>query len=93
MANEEQLAILRQGVEVWNKWRLENPSIRINLIGADLTKVNIGKHPLVPDVIKKKFNGSWIKKLLFVFLLGGLQGFVGCDAVEGTEGSALRARH
>jgi len=23
MANEEQLAILRQGVDVWNKWREE----------------------------------------------------------------------
>ncbi len=28
MANEEQLAILRQGVEVWNK-RFVNPSIRL----------------------------------------------------------------
>jgi uncharacterized protein YjbI with pentapeptide repeats len=27
MANEEQLAILKQGVEVWNKWRMENPQI------------------------------------------------------------------
>ena len=25
MANEEQLSILKQGVEVWNRWRVENP--------------------------------------------------------------------
>jgi hypothetical protein len=24
MANEEQLAILKQGVDVWNQWREEN---------------------------------------------------------------------
>jgi len=36
MANEEQLAILRQGVEVWNKWRKENPDVKIDLIKADL---------------------------------------------------------
>ena len=30
MANEEQLAILKQGVEVWNKWRNENPDVVIN---------------------------------------------------------------
>ena len=27
MANKEHLAILRKGVEVWNKWREENPVI------------------------------------------------------------------
>ena len=31
MANEEQLSILKQGVEVWNKWRKENPNVRIDL--------------------------------------------------------------
>ncbi len=31
MANEEQLAILKQGVKVWNKWREENPDIIIDL--------------------------------------------------------------
>ena len=36
MANEEQLAILRQGVEVWNKWRQENPAERIDLSDAEL---------------------------------------------------------
>lgn len=34
MANEEHLAILRQGVKVWNEWRKENPHIK-----PDLTKV------------------------------------------------------
>jgi hypothetical protein len=36
MANEEQLSILRQGVEVWNKWREENPYIAIDLRESDL---------------------------------------------------------
>ena len=36
MANEEHLAILKQGAEAWNKWRLENPTIRPDLIKAGL---------------------------------------------------------
>ena len=36
MANEEQLAILKQGVEVWNKWKEENRLIDIDLSGANL---------------------------------------------------------
>lgn len=36
MANEEHLAILKQGVEVWNRWRKEHPSIEPVLSGADL---------------------------------------------------------
>jgi hypothetical protein len=30
MANEEQLAILRQGVEVWNEWRKANAHAEID---------------------------------------------------------------
>lgn len=46
MGNEEQLAILWQGVEVWNAWRREYPRIkpnlfRVNLRGADLRRVNL----------------------------------------------------
>ncbi|MBP0018308.1 MAG: pentapeptide repeat-containing protein [Cyanobacteria bacterium SBLK] len=41
MANEDQLARLKQGVEAWNDWREENPSIRINLINADLRSANL----------------------------------------------------
>lgn len=36
MANPEHLAILKQGVEVWNEWREENPKIGPDLSGADL---------------------------------------------------------
>lgn len=38
MANEEQLAILRQGVKVWNKWREKNHSLKIDLNGANLSE-------------------------------------------------------
>jgi len=36
MADNNQLAILSQGVEVWNKWREENPDILIDLKNAKL---------------------------------------------------------
>lgn len=36
MANEEHLKILKQGVEVWNKWRVENPNAKIDLEEANL---------------------------------------------------------
>jgi hypothetical protein len=32
VANEEHLAILKQGVEVWNKWREKNPEIKPDLL-------------------------------------------------------------
>ena len=45
MANPEHVAILRQGVEVWNQWRKDNLDIRPDLhmadfTGADLTGAN-----------------------------------------------------
>lgn len=36
MANQEHLAILKQGVEVWNRWREKNPSLKPDLKRADL---------------------------------------------------------
>lgn len=61
MANEEHLAILKQGVEVWNKWREANPDVRpdlsktnlyeadlrwANLSETNLSKVNLGRADL-----------------------------------------------
>ncbi len=41
MANEEHLAILKQGVEAWNKWREDNPDVKPDLSGADLSDANL----------------------------------------------------
>ncbi|MBH8573034.1 pentapeptide repeat-containing protein [Nostocaceae cyanobacterium CENA369] len=43
MANEEHLAILRQGVEVWNEWRNKYPKVRPDLSGAKLNNANLRK--------------------------------------------------
>ncbi len=48
MANQEQLAILKQGVEVWNNWRSQNPNVeimfdRIDLSGANLTQADLSR--------------------------------------------------
>jgi hypothetical protein len=41
MANQEQVEILRQGVEVWNKWREDNPDVKIDLSGANFSLENL----------------------------------------------------
>jgi hypothetical protein len=41
MANEDHLAILKGGVAVWNKWRIENPNVRPHLMRANLTGVDL----------------------------------------------------
>jgi len=47
MANDEHVALLKQGAAAWNAWRLENPDIRpdlskANLIEADLSGAELG---------------------------------------------------
>jgi hypothetical protein len=41
MANQEQLAILKQGVEVWNKWRDSNLLTEIKGSGIDLSGADL----------------------------------------------------
>src|SRR6185436_7003251 len=41
MANSEHLKILKQGVEIWNKWRDENETIRPDLSNANLNDINL----------------------------------------------------
>ena len=40
MADEEHLKILKQGVEVWNRWREANPGIRPDLCGVHFGDAN-----------------------------------------------------
>ena len=46
MANEEHLAILKKGVEVWNKQRDKNNEIKPDLYGADLSELDLSKADL-----------------------------------------------
>jgi uncharacterized protein YjbI with pentapeptide repeats len=46
MANEELLAILRQGVEVWNAWREENPTVNLDLRNAELSRAHLSRADL-----------------------------------------------
>ena len=51
MADPEQLTIIRQGTDIWNEWRKQNPNIKINLSytnlrGANLTEANLTKADL-----------------------------------------------
>ncbi len=41
MANPEQLDLLKESVEGWNKWRKENPNIVIDLRKAELSNTNL----------------------------------------------------
>jgi uncharacterized protein YjbI with pentapeptide repeats len=41
MANQEQVEMLKQGVQVWNKWRAGNLGFQVDLFGADLSGANL----------------------------------------------------
>ena len=51
MANEDQLKVIKQGVDFWNQWREQNPEVRpelsqADLRGAKLQKANLDKASL-----------------------------------------------
>jgi uncharacterized protein YjbI with pentapeptide repeats len=78
MANEEQLAILKQGVEVWNQWRKEYPAIKIDLRQADLDRaslstVDFAKADLTDSsLVGANLNGANLKEAnLFLSDLSG----------------------
>jgi uncharacterized protein YjbI with pentapeptide repeats len=73
MANLEHLKILKQGVEVWNKWRDENPEVRPvldeeNLSGEFLFRANFSKTSLAgvdlthADLRGADFTGAFLQQ-------------------------------
>jgi hypothetical protein len=59
MANAEQLAILEQGVEVWNQWRERNTNIAIDLSGADLREAMLfGANLFGTDLTRADLTGA-----------------------------------
>ena len=55
MANEEQLDVFEKGVDAWNEWREENPSIEIDLSGTTLIVENGMEDILRAQKIKGSF--------------------------------------
>ncbi|MFK0202446.1 lipoxygenase family protein [Streptomyces lavendulae] len=46
MAELEQLDLLMRGVTEWNSWRIDNPSVIVDLSGADLSGVDLSRADL-----------------------------------------------
>ena len=59
MADRKQLKILKQGVEVWNAWREENPDAKIDLCGAELD--GLVPYPSTPVIKNKKIKRRFLK--------------------------------
>ena len=53
MADQDQIAVLHQGVEVWNKWREENPDAFIDLQNAKLMHTNLENANLAEADLRK----------------------------------------
>jgi len=59
MANDEHVALLKQGVAAWNAWRAENPDIRPDLSEADFTGADlIGANLIGADLVGAKLSGA-----------------------------------
>jgi uncharacterized protein YjbI with pentapeptide repeats len=63
MANPEHLAILKQGVEVWNKWRVETPHyLKPNLNRADLSEYDLrGADLKYVDLVAAKLSNAYLQ--------------------------------
>lgn len=63
MADEEQLKILAQGVEAWNKWRKGNPGIEPNLEGANLSGAGLqGVNLVGSDLSRTNLEGADLQR-------------------------------
>jgi uncharacterized protein YjbI with pentapeptide repeats len=78
MANEEHLALFKQGVQAWNEWKANNPEIKPNLSfavgkkitlngaslrGVDLSRTNLGRVDLSKtDLVGAKLNEAYLSE-------------------------------
>src|SRR5215510_11219760 len=68
MANDEHVALLKQGVDAWNAWRRYNPDIRpdlseANLSGADLRRAHLyGANLTRADLSEADLSGADLRR-------------------------------
>ncbi len=68
MADNNQIEILSQGAEAWNKWREENPDISIDLKNAELMHLNLENANLAEaDLQKANLSFANFKNANFAF--------------------------
>ena len=96
MANDEHVAILKQGVDAWNAWCREKPDIRPDLSGANLSGANLsGANLGVADL--SWFTGAhpqWANRnraFLTGFLSKGLGSGANLDGVDLSGADLSRA--
>ena len=53
MANQSYVRILKNGVDEWNQWRQENPTIKPDLSGADLTGIDLFEADLKSAILSR----------------------------------------
>lgn len=59
MANQKHLEIFKQGVEVWNRWRKDNPAVQPDLSRAKLNELTLRKANLMDaNLSRADFSGS-----------------------------------
>jgi hypothetical protein len=72
MANEDHIAMLKQGAAAWNAWRKKNPDTlpdlrNANLSGADLREANLSDANLRGAVLRNaKFSGADLRGAAFI---------------------------
>ena len=67
MANHEQVAILKQGPEVWNQWRRENQLASVDLAKADFSEVDLRNANFnEADLTEAIFKGAYLREAVFV---------------------------
>jgi hypothetical protein len=63
MADPQHLALLRQGTEVWNRWREENPGTEPDFRGADLRGADLNEAKLAgADLSGADLSGADLRK-------------------------------
>lgn len=92
MATQQQLELLRAGVNVWNRWRQEYPAITPDLYGADLIGANLkGANLSRADLGWPIYPGQFYRMLTcvtLIFLERALRP-PGCKALAWVERTSL----
>ncbi len=64
MANREHVEILKQGAEVWNRWRREHPGIQPDLSFADLSRADLSEANLRGALLNADLRGANLSEAL-----------------------------